>query len=139
MADETMWVLSNRVDDRVVLWERDRAHPGGEAFVASSTPARVAKTPEVERLLRAGMLVEVAEPLDGDKKPLDVEAVNAAGSPDGPGRPTRLGRAVPEGMFSEAAVKKIEQAQEGAPREVPVPAGVVVPPEAPAESTRTRR
>jgi hypothetical protein len=45
---------------RVALWERDPAHPGGEVWVETDgTPATVARTPEVDRLMRAGALVEV--------------------------------------------------------------------------------
>lgn len=45
--------------DRVALWERHPSHPGGEAFVAGSKPVQVAATPQVSRLIRAGVLVEV--------------------------------------------------------------------------------
>ena len=140
MADQ-MWVLSNRKDNRVVLWDRDREHPGGEAFVAGSTPAHVAKTGEVERLLREGLLIEVPEPKDGPKKPLFVEAVDPSERADGPGQPIRLGRAIDPELFSEAEVRSIEKKQEAAPDEVPVPPGAVVPPEPDAErsSTRSRR
>lgn len=141
MAD-TIWVMSNRRDNRVVLWERDAAHPGGEAFVASSAPAEVGKTGAVERLMREGLLVEVSEPKDGPKKPLTVEAVDPSETADGPGRPTRLGRAIDGDLFNDAAVKRIEDKQDAAPREVPVPAGAIVPPapsEAESERTRSRR
>ena len=140
MADnEHIWVLSNRADDRVVLWERDPAHPGGEAFVASSTPAQVAKTGEVARLLREGYLVEVPEPKDGPKKPIAVEAVNPAAAPALPGQVVRLGRKPDPDLFGEGGVDRIEKAQEKLPSEVDVPPGAVVPPAPEPERARSRR
>jgi hypothetical protein len=136
---EQIWVLSNRQDDRVVLWERDPAHPGGEAFVASGAPAKVAKTGEVARLLREGFLVEVPEPKDGPKKPHIVEAVNPAPAPAMPGQVVRLGRKLDEALFDQGEIERVEKAQEKLPDEAPVPAGVVVPPEPEPERTRNRR
>lgn len=99
----TLWVLSNRQDDRVVLWERDPAHPGGEAFVGGPTPAYVGRTAEVERLLKDGMLVEVSEPKDGPRKPI-VDAVPLEEpAPDMPGQPTRLGRTPDPAIFGGEA------------------------------------
>jgi len=43
----------------VALYERNAAHPGGEAFVAGDKPVKVAVTAEVSRLIRDGILVEV--------------------------------------------------------------------------------
>lgn len=45
------------VTDRVALWERHPAHPGGEAFIAGDGVAvAVAATPTVVALLAAGVL-----------------------------------------------------------------------------------
>lgn len=141
MADEQkhIWVLSNRVDDRVVLWERDPAHPGGEAFVASSAPALVGKTGDVARLLREGFLVEVPEPKDGPKKPTAVEAVNQAAVPTLPGQSVRLGRTPDKELFGESGAEHIEKAQEKLPAEVDVPAGIGIPPAPEPERARGRR
>lgn len=55
-------------DRRVVLYETHPDHissdnPTGEVWVAGNgRTAKVAKTPNVERLLRSGALVEVNEP-----------------------------------------------------------------------------
>lgn len=49
---KTQWVVSNRADDRVAIWEPDEAHPGGEAWVAGKVPAEVAMTGEVSLKLR---------------------------------------------------------------------------------------
>jgi hypothetical protein len=44
----------------MVLFERDQAHPGGEAWIATDgKPAMVARTPAVDRLLRGGELILV--------------------------------------------------------------------------------
>lgn len=49
---KTQWVVSNRKDDRVAIWEKDDAHPGGEAYVAGKVPEEVAMTPEMSLRLR---------------------------------------------------------------------------------------
>jgi hypothetical protein len=53
---KTQWVVSARTDDKVVLWEVDAAHPGGEAYVAGKVPAEVAPTAAVNAALRQGEL-----------------------------------------------------------------------------------
>ncbi len=133
MADEkkeksTIWVVSNRKDDRVVLFERDPAHPGGEAFVGGSGPAEVAKTPEVQRLLREGLVVQIPEPPDNRKKPVPIDDVNARPAAAQPGEPVKLGREMDPEVVLPAAVKDIEAKQKSLPQSIPVPAGVVVPP-----------
>ncbi len=137
--DKTIWVMSNRQDDRAVLWERDAAHPGGEAFIASGVPDHVARTGEVERLLRSGELVEVPEPADGPKKPVQVEAVDLSANQDGPGRPTRLGRKPDPELFNDGEVKRIEAKQEDTPDSLAVPADAIVPPDESTDRTRSRR
>jgi hypothetical protein len=44
---------------RVALWERNPAHPGGEAFVAGDMVVQVALTAEVQTRLNTGILVRV--------------------------------------------------------------------------------
>lgn len=63
MADEskTLWVRSARTDSRVVLYEVDPAHPGGEALVFRDGDRvfEVGDTPTVQRLLHEKQLVRV--------------------------------------------------------------------------------
>lgn len=64
MADEMIWIASTLPTqddggDKVVLFEQDRAHPDGEAFVAGPKPVQVARTAGVERVLREGTAVVV--------------------------------------------------------------------------------
>jgi hypothetical protein len=141
MADEQaqhIWVMSNRVDDRVVLFERDPAHPGGEAFVGGDGVAQVGKTTQITTLLREGLLVEVPEPPDGPKKPMRTPAVTQPIPASQPGQPAALGRQPDPELFGDA-VGQVVKAQERLPDEVPVPAGVIVPPPPePARETRRR-
>lgn len=130
MAEQdAIWVLSNRVDDRVVLWEVDPAHPGGEAFVGGSGPDKVARTPRVNALLRSGELVEIPEPPDGPKKPVqDYGPTPESARPDQPGEPTRLGRVPDPAIVPPDAAEQVQAQQERAGDQVPVPGGVEVPP-----------
>lgn len=61
MAD-TIWVKSGLKDNKVALWEVDEAHPGGEVYIADSSPEakaiEVAKTSQVMKFLGEGRLVE---------------------------------------------------------------------------------
>ncbi len=132
-----LWVLSNRVDDRVVLWERDAVHPTGEAFVGGAAPALVGRSGEIERLLRTGEIIEVPEPEEGPKKPLLVRATGDEPIPAMPGQIVRLGRKLDPELFGKADLNKIEKEQAALPAEIPVPVGVVIPPA--EESERTRR
>lgn len=136
---ETIWAISNRQDDRTVLFERDPVHPGGEAFIGGSVPDCVAKTPEVERLLRSGEIIEIPEPPESRKKPLlDGSAVFEATRPDMPGQTVRLGRQLDPELVPEGAAKVMQQ-QAAAPAELPLPAGVVVPPEPEPQRESRRR
>lgn len=128
-----IWVMSNRQDDRVVLFERDPAHPGGEAFVGGEGPDQVARTTRVVTLLRDGLLVEVPEPVEGRKRPVAVPARSDAVPANQPGQPIALGRTPDPERFGEG-VEAIKAAQNRAPESVAVPAGVVVPP--PTDSNR---
>lgn len=49
---KTQWVVSNRDDERVALWDPDDVHPGGYAWVAGKVPDEVAMTPDVALKLR---------------------------------------------------------------------------------------
>lgn len=46
-----IWVRSGRKDNRVALFEQNRLHPGGEAFVAGAAPVLVAPTGRVKQAL----------------------------------------------------------------------------------------
>src|SRR5262245_49376440 len=140
MADENgqlIWVMSNRVDDRVVLFERDPAHPGGEAFVGGNGVTLVGKTTRVTTLLREGLLVEVPEPPDGPKKPVMTPAGSEPRHADQPGQPIALGRKPDPELFGDK-IAQVARAQEQLPSEVPVPPDVVVPP-APEPTRDSRR
>ncbi len=135
MADTTIWVISNRRDDRTVLWEQNVAHPGGEAFIGGAGPANVAKTPAIESLLRSGLIIEIPEPPDGPKKPIPVTANTGDFVLNQPGQPIQLGRAVdPDLLAGASAEKAVAKAQENAPDTIAVPSGVVIPP---AESVKS--
>lgn len=140
MAEEHIWVISNRADDRVVLWERDAIHHGGEAFVGGPVPALVGRSGEVERLLREGQLLEIPEPPDSNKKPrLELIAAVEEPMPAMPGQEVRLGRALDPEIVPESAMRRLERKQEELPDSIAVPSGVVVPPEPePERSTRRR-
>jgi len=136
---DVLWVLSNRVDDRVVLFERDDRHPGGEAFVGGSAPDHVYRTPEVAAALNDGTLIEVPEPRDGPKKPIALSASGLLSTPSTPpGAAVRLGRTPDADLFDVSAVRAIQTAQKAKPAEQPVPRGVVVP-SAPAAERETAR
>lgn len=58
-----MKVRGAKNDNRVVLWERDAAHPEGEVFVVNDGKAvEVAETAAVKRLLRDKRLMQDSEP-----------------------------------------------------------------------------
>ena len=130
-----IWVISNRKDDRVVLFERQPEHPGGEAFVGGPTPAKVGRTAEVERLLHSGEIIQIEEPPDGPKKPKEVESVAPQNPPAQPGQPIRLGRELdPELVPLGGPMKRAERQQAQAPREIRSRAIVPPPPSAETET-----
>lgn len=59
--DRFITVKAVDTSGRVALFEQDRAHPGGEAFVAGDKLVRIGRTPIVEQKIRDGVLVEVGE------------------------------------------------------------------------------
>lgn len=135
---EPIWVLSNRVDDRVVLFERSPEHPGGEAFVGGAAPARVGRTGTVEDLLRRGLLLEVPEPPEGPKKPKPTAAVAEFARAQQPGQPIRLGRVPNPDIWKGEDLKQIERARAAAPKEVPLAPGTIVP-QVPEQRSASRR
>lgn len=147
-SDETLWVVSNRKDDRIVLWERNPAHPGGEAFVGGGTPEHVARTAEIDRLLHEGLILEVAEPpgsTDPDaenfnrKKPHDLPSVETGAVAAQPGQAIPLGRELDPDLVSAATMKKVKAQQARLPQQLGPPRGAFTP-EAPGpEKTRTAR
>lgn len=140
-----IWVMSNRVDDRVVLFEQDDRHPGGEAFIAGGTPDNVYRTPKIDRLLRDGLLVEVEEPpangADGKpnrKKPVPLDDVPPLTVPDMPGQPIRLGRELDPELVPESARADVLAQQEEAGTEIASTATVPPPPEPEKEKSGRR-
>lgn len=126
-VEGAIWVISNRQDDRVVLSEKHPDHPGGEAFVGGSAPDYVFRTPEIERCLRDGLMVEIPEPPEGRKKPIPLSAVDTSVAAAQPGQPTQLGRKFDPEIVPDGALQQVQQKQEEAPESVPVPRGVIVP------------
>lgn len=74
MADEktkTIWVVPGPATEgrRVGIWETDKSHPGGQAWVAPDTdgsgpakPVEVAETAAVQQALADGRLVKADSP-----------------------------------------------------------------------------
>lgn len=144
LAANTIWVVSNRLDDRVVpgSWERDPRHPGGESFVAGPTPARVYRTTTMERLILGGELIEVDPPMatvqvtnaDGEKvtvrnrkMPVEIMVDPATTWAAQPGHPTPIGRKLDKELFSADTIRKVSSRQRQLPAAVPVPPGGYVP------------
>lgn len=70
---ELITVMAAKVDGRVVLWETNPDHPGGEAFLAGDgRAAQVALTPRVQARLETGELIRVQT---GEPKPADPSPV----------------------------------------------------------------
>ena len=130
-ADEEadhIWVISNRKDDRTVLFERDHAHPGGEAFIGGPTPARVGKTAAIDRLLHSGEIVEIPEPPDGPKKPIDHSKGAPPPPPAQPGQAIQLGRVMDPDLVPERAARRVQAKQSALPDKIPSRAVVPPPP-----------
>lgn len=126
---KTIWVVSNRQDDRTVLWEQDPQHPSGEAFVGGAGPDFVARTPLIEAKLRSGEIIEIPEPPDGPKKPISVPPGYQDRPLNLPGQRIQLGRELdPELLANDKAVAQVAKAQDAAPNAIEVPSGVIIPP-----------
>ena len=70
MANKYKWVqaigdFSN--GGRVVLWERDAAHPNGEIFIGDTNPQQVGMTDAVAERIRTGALQVVDAPVKDDE------------------------------------------------------------------------
>ncbi|HEX8747397.1 MAG TPA: hypothetical protein VF717_09360 [Pyrinomonadaceae bacterium] len=70
----TIWVrsaLKSEEDggNKVVLWEKDDAHPKGEILIAGKKPVEVAMTPAVSQLLRDGKIARIPAPKAESKPP----------------------------------------------------------------------
>jgi hypothetical protein len=144
LAQNTGWYVSNRVDDRVVpgSWERDPRHPGGEVIFGGSGPMRAYRTTNIERLVLAGELMEVDEPMrttkivnargeeeevPNRKYPVDIDMDVGVAMAAQPGHPTPIGRKLDPQLFSEETRKKAVQRQRQQPANIPVPPGGIAP------------
>lgn len=142
LPSRTMWFVSNRTDDRTVLFERDPRHPGGETFIGGSAPARAYRTPNIERLLMSGEIIEVPEPrrtlvvydpetdsqieIPHPKRPIDIGLDPGLLRLDSPGQPTRLGRRLDPDLWEENELRDVARRQNAMPREIR-PMGSFVP------------
>lgn len=134
------WVHSNRADDRTVIFERDERHPGGEAYIGGTGSVEVFPTPEIQRLMREGLIIKVPEPpKDSRKHPVSTEPVYDTNYANQPGEPIQLGRDFDPELVPESAMADINRQQENIPDEVPVPSGVEIPPATQADKTPVRR
>ena len=121
-------MVSNRKDDRVVLHERDPRHPGGEVFIGGPTPDRAFKTAEIVRLIFSGEIVEIPEPPDGPKKPIEVEAVVQYATPAQPGQAIKLGREFDPDLVPKGVLKAVQARQAQVPSSIASKATVPPPP-----------
>jgi hypothetical protein len=122
-----LWVVSNRKDDRVVLHERDPRHPGGEAFIGGSAPDKVFRTATIERLLHSGEILEIPEPPQSKKKPVEIPVYHPQSAPAQPGQAIQLGRQLDPEVVPEAAQAAIARNRRG-PSHIPSKATVPPPP-----------
>jgi hypothetical protein len=97
-AEEThIWVVSNRNDDSVVVFEKADEHPSGEAYVARPAgPVKVGKTPEVLRKLANSELRRIS----------DTEATQWRTELAAAKRQARYAALVEEGVPENEAAKK---------------------------------
>jgi len=78
---ELIWVESALETDQVALYEKNPAHPEGEAFVGPGPAVQVAKTPAVVGKLNSGEIKESSEPApEEDSEPATAPA-SRAGTP----------------------------------------------------------
>lgn len=76
---EIISVMGTPVDDRVVLWEVNEAHPGGEVFiVADGRTYEVAATSAVLQRLANGRLVKVVIAPVSNEPVVGYDALTAA-------------------------------------------------------------
>lgn len=72
---------------RVVLWERDAAHPNGEIFIGDTNPQQVGMTDAVAERIRTGALQVVDAPVKDDEIGDASDEGNSDSSNKKPGRP----------------------------------------------------
>lgn len=131
-----IWVISNRKDDRVVLFERDPRHPGGEAFIGGSAPDRVARTAEIDRLLHTGEIIQIPEPPESKKKPVEFAAVVSGTPAAQPGQAIQLGRKLDPEIVPEGAQGRVRAMQSRLPEKIASKATVPPPPPSEKETER---
>ena len=90
MANKYKWVqatgdFSN--GGRVVLWERDAAHPNGEIFIGDTNPQQVGMTDAVAERIRTGALQVVDAPVKDDEIGDASDEGNSDSGNKKPGRP----------------------------------------------------
>jgi hypothetical protein len=62
MADNFIYVVSGRADNRVALWERDTRHPDGEIWITSKTrPVQAFETSAITEKLHTKELVKTTK------------------------------------------------------------------------------
>lgn len=138
------WVVSNRVDDVVVLWEQDRRHPGGEAFIGGGVPDYVYKTPAVDKAVYDGLAVKVDAPaamltnaVTGEEymNPLLMLSEPERGDTARalPGQPILLGRKLDTKFWSDAQIDKVGKKQAEGRQMIPVDPETIVPTDNPRE------
>lgn len=67
MANKTIKVKSGLKDNRIALWERHPAHPGGEVSIHGDKVVEVAETSRVKSALKDGRLVEAEKAVAAKK------------------------------------------------------------------------
>ena len=97
MANKYIWVQAtgNFTDGgRVVLWERDEAHPNGEIFIGSDKPVQVGETAAVAERVRTGALKKVEVPVVAATPVADTDEGDEGDEGDGESKPKapKLGR-----------------------------------------------
>ena len=81
MAEDFITVEAGRDNGRVALWEKDPAHPDGEAFIAAGNGRhRVARTGAVLQALADGRLIERPALRDAATKGKEPKPADAGGA-----------------------------------------------------------
>lgn len=134
---ERIRVRAGRMDGRVVLWERDPAHPQGEAFVSGDgLVVELTCTPRVEALLRDGHLIAVVEEQPAMVSPALSPPAGELPIPVPPTGETPSDGETPEGESSEGGAPAVDNASlvVETPIVVETPVVVAPPTAAPAPS-----
>lgn len=115
MAD-TIFVMAAKADDKTVLWETDPMHvtddnPTGEIFIAGNgTSVEVGRTPEIERRLKDGTLVEVRHGGKGKKQTKEADD-QPAKEADTTFRPAHPWEAPPDAINPMVETKPVTDTQ----------------------------